>query len=190
MFLSREIKNNLLGCFEVFLFMPSGIKRFSASKKSAVKSFIVPAILLPFVLYIMASMSVGFSANLLVPLHVGRIVISLALFFTIVYFLSKQFDRVEHFWRFITVTNWCEIIATILAVPILYGFISGQDLSSFESYAVFITIAGYVYSAFIVTHAFRLPWELGGFIAIVGLAVNENLLEVTAFVRDSLAYSV
>jgi len=55
-----------------------------------------------------------------------------------------------------------------------------------KNYAIFITMLGYVYCAFVLTHTFRIPWEMGGFIAIVGLAIDQNMLEITTQIRDAL----
>lgn len=186
MFSKAEWKNNLMGCLEVFLFMPNGVQRFSNSKRDAYKSFIIPVAFLPLTLMVIMALpdeSVG-PASLLLPLHVVRIILAVVLFLTAVYFLAKQCDREEHFYQFLNVSNWCNIAGLILVAPIVYGVFSGQDMAAFEAYAVFITIAGYIYTAFILTHCFRLPWEMGGFIAIIGLAIDENLFTVTHMLRD------
>ena len=66
----------------------------------------------------------------------------------------------------------------------------GVSPETFEVYAVFVEIIGYVYSAFVITYCFKLPWEMGGFIAIVGLAINENLFDLTNYIRDTLTVIV
>lgn len=187
MFTKAEWKNNLLGCLEVFLFMPKGLERFSGEARDAFRSLIIPAVLLPLVLVTMVAMSPGFSPSLLISLHALRIVAALVLFLTVVYFFMRQYEREEHFFKFLNVSNWCNIPGVILVMPILVALMTGAEMSAMESYAVFITLVGYVYSAFVLTHCFRLPWELGGFIAIVGLAIDDNLLHLTVYVRDLIA---
>ncbi len=188
MFTKAEVKRNLLGCFEVVLFMRSGVERFVGTREAAIKSFIIPLILLPVTLLAMVALSQGYSASLLMSLHTVRIVLSILLFFTAVYFLSKQYDRGKYFYQFLTVANWMNIPGMILVLPIIYGiFVQGGDMEAMKSYAVFITMLSYVYSAFIITHCFRFPWEMGGFIAIVGLAIDQHLLEFASFIRDTVA---
>lgn len=187
MFSKNEWKQNLLGCLEVFLFMRQGIYRYSEERADAIKSFIIPVILLPFILAVMAVMSSGFSISVLVMLHLIRIVLTVLMFFAAVYYLSRQFGRNQYFYRFMTVSNWSNIPGVLMVMPILLGLLLGYDMAIFENYAIFITLVGYVYSAFIITHCFRLPWEMGGFIAIVGLAIDQNLLDITLYIRDMVA---
>tara|TARA_R110002072_G_scaffold71113_3_gene170915 strand:- start:41 stop:610 length:570 start_codon:yes stop_codon:yes gene_type:complete len=187
MFTKQEWKQNLLGCLEIFLFMPNGVERFSNTRGDAIKSFIIPLALLPIVMAVMVAMSAGFSITTLLSLHLIRMIVTIALFLSVVYFLSKQFERNQYFHRFLIVSNWSNIPGMIMTLPILAALIFGYDMAELESYAIFITIVGYVYSAFIITHCFRLPWEMGGFIAIVGLAIDQNLLDLTVYVRDMVA---
>lgn len=187
MFTKQEWKQNLLGCLEVFLFMPNSVERFSNMRRDVIKSFIIPLALLPVVMVVTVAMSAGFSVTILLSLHFIRMIVTIALFFSAVYFLSKQFERNQYFPRFLIVSNWSNIPGMILTLPILAALILGYDMAGLESYAIFITIVGYVYSAFIITHCFRLPWEMGGFIAIVGLAIDQNLLDLTVYVRDMIA---
>ena len=56
MFSKEEIKRDLLGCFEIFLFMPKGIERFEADKERMIRSFIIPFALLPFVLMVVVGL--------------------------------------------------------------------------------------------------------------------------------------
>lgn len=187
LFTPEEWKKNLIGTAEVFLFMRQAIARFDNTRNAAIKSFIFPVAILPFILLIAALQSTGFSFGLLLSVHLFRIVLSLALFFTAVYFLSKQYNRQEHFYRFMNITNWSNIPAFLLILPIFIGLFMGHSIHEMESYAVFITLVGYVYSAFILTHTFRFPWEFGGFVAIVGLAIDENMYDITSHIRDLIA---
>ncbi len=187
MFKKEEIKNNLMGCLEVFLFMKQGVGRFSDSRVDALKSFLIPFALLPVTLTIIMALpdeSVG-PFELILPLHIVRIILAIVLFLTAVYFLAKQLGREEHFYKFLNVSNWCNIPGLILVLPFVYGIVSDQDMAAFEAYAVFVTLVGYVYGAFVLTHCFRIPWEMGGFIAIIGLAIDENLFTVMHMIRDT-----
>ncbi len=188
---SKELRSNLLGCFEIFLFMPKGIERFEVTPAKAIKSFLIPLALLPFILMVVVGMTDDtFSPSVVVFLNVLRISLSVLFFLSAVYFLTKQFDRQRHFYRFILISNWLNINAIIMVSPILIGMYMGVSPETFEVYAVFVEIIGYVYSAFVITYCFKLPWEMGGFIAIVGLAINENLFDLTNYIRDTLTVIV
>ncbi|MCB1783704.1 MAG: hypothetical protein KDI13_06870 [Alphaproteobacteria bacterium] len=186
MFTKEEIRRNLLGCFEIMLFIPYGVERFETSRSDAVKSFIITLLLLPPSLLVMAALSQGYSWNLLFSLHTARFFVTMAAFLGAVYFLAKQLGRQEHFFRFVTISNWINIPTVLLCAPIMIGFFIGGDMTVLKNYAIFITMLGYVYCAFVLTHTFRIPWEMGGFIAIVGLAIDQNMLEITTQIRDAL----
>jgi len=185
MFSKEELKCNLLGCFEIFLFMPRGVERFDVSRDRMIRSFIIPLVMMPFVLVVVARLSPEFPASLIVSLTVLRTVLAAVMFFGVVYFITKQLDRQEHFYKFLVVANWTNINGIILTLPILIGLELGVDASTFESYAVFSEIVGYIYGAFVLTCCFRIPWEMGGFLAVVALAINENLWDITDYIRDS-----
>lgn len=190
MFTKSELKQNLLGCFELALFMRRSVERFDDTKITAIKSLAVPLILTPIVVIMMAAIYSQSASQILIPLHVGRIFLGQIVTWIIVYWFSKHFKREKYFWRFVTVSCWADIVGFAMLLPIVFGILMGHDFSTFESYALFNGILGYVYAAFIATHVLRLPWELGGFVAIVSMGVNENMIGFTAYLRDSFAYSV
>ena len=184
MFSKDEIFRKLLGCFEVLLFMPRGVNRFEGSKEQAIKSFIVPIVLLPLMLIVMVALSPGYSWNLLIVIHLVRTVVTIALGLMAVYFLTVQFKRSEYFYKFLNVSNWFNVSNVALTFPIIGALLLGYDMTIMESYAIFVTILSVVYMAFMVSHVFRLPWELGSFIAIVCLAIDQNIFGVALYVRD------
>lgn len=184
MFSREEILRKLFGCFEILLFMPRGIERFGPGKSAAVKSFLVPVYLLPFVFVSIIALSDGYSINLLVSIHSVRIIATLILGLLAIYFLALQFRREEFFYKFLNVSNWFNVPLAVFTLPILAAYILGYNMHNLESYAVFITILGFVYTAFIISHAFRLPWELGGFMSIVILAIDQNLFSIALYIRD------
>lgn len=186
MYTQQEWKNGFLGCFEILLFMSSGVERFDSIASQAVKSFIMPLILLPLFLVVTVGMSAGYNFYLLLSLHSLRVIFTSIMFLTVVYFMSRQLGRDEHFFRFVTVNNWMSIPSFLMVLPILFGLLLGSNFSGFESYAIFITLAGYVYTAFIATRSFRLPWELGGFIGVVSMAIDQNALHLMVYLRDFL----
>ncbi len=183
MFTKQELKTNLMGCLDIFLFMPSGIDRFSSAPRDAMRSLVIPLGLMPVILVVMAMMSQGVSLTLLISLNTLRIGLSFVLFLTAVYFLTKHFGREAYFYKFLNVSNWINIPGLILLLPIVIGLFMGYEMKNMESYAVFISLVGYVYSAFVITHCFRLPWELGGFIAIIGLAIDDNSFKILEMVK-------
>lgn len=185
MFSKAEVKSNLIGCAEIFLFMRSGLERFVVSPSAAIKSFIIPLLLMPLVLYVPIAMAEesGFQSALIF-MHIVRIVLSLGLYLLAVYYLAKQYHREGHFYKFLVIFNWMNIPGLVYLLPIAVGLLAGYPVEMFETYAVFVTLTGYVYLAFVLTHCFRLPWEMGGFIAIVGLAIDDNLFKAIETIQS------
>ncbi len=177
MFTREELKKNLIGCFEIALFMPAGVDRYSPSKSAALRSFLVPALFIPLVAWVWILRSDAEPASLIVAVHLTRMVLTMAIFLGVVYLFARQYERHEHFFRFVTASNWHEVIGVILVLPVLFALLMGADIGPWENYAVFIQLFGYVYVGFIATHVLRIPWELGGFLAVVSLAVGQQLLD-------------
>lgn len=166
--------------------MKGGVERFDTSKASAIKSFIVTLLLFPVsVITVMAIRNVT-DINFLVVSQAGHMIGAMGLFFGFLYVFMKQYDRLEHFWRFITISNWMAIASLLMLSPIFIGLWTGVDMAHFASFAIFMTLLGYVYKAFVLAHCFKIPWELGGFVAIVSLAINQNLGDVGMFLQASL----
>lgn len=188
MFTKQEIKQNIIGCLEIIIFMRTGVKRFqNVSRISAIKSFLIPVALLPLVFAVLVVTSKeGYSVPFIISVHFLRIVVGAMIYLSLVYFLSKQLERQEHFCRFLVISNWLSLFDIVLVSPILFYIFTGADVTAIESYAVFITLVGYVYMAFIITHIFRVPWEMGGFLAIVGLAVDETMWDVLFFLVGNI----
>ena len=134
MYKMQEVKRNLLGCFEIFLFMKKGIKRFDSSKISAVKSFLIPLVLLPFTLLAIAAVQNETPLNSLIGMHIGHLVITACLFIGFVYFFTKQYGREQYFWRFITILNWISIFSVLFACPLLIGRFLGIGLKCCNLY--------------------------------------------------------
>jgi hypothetical protein len=107
----------------------------------------------------------------------------------LVFFFCKKVNRLEFLYQYIIVQNWFEIALLALIAPIFILMGMGAPLEQFESYAIFITLLSYVYSGFILTHALRIPWEMGGFIAVSFLFIDQTGFDVIEFVRDTFMHT-
>ncbi len=183
MFTKEEIKENLVGCFEVLLFMKSGIDRFkNIARKDAIKSFAVPVVMLPIVMAVQVMTSKeGYTIPYIITVHFIRMFASFGLYLGLVYYISKLLEKQQYFSNFVVVANWWNIIGLIMVLPIVFYVFQGFDVTGIENYAIFISVMGYVYMGFILTHTLRIPWEMGGFIAISGLAVDETIWDIIIY---------
>ncbi len=187
MFLSKQVKQNLLGCFEIVLFMKAGFDRFSNSRSDALKSFLIVLVILPLILGVRVIMSPEYSPSLIVFLYTPITILALVGFLGLVFCFSKHYERTQYFYKYLNVVNWFNIAMLALTSPLLVAIALGaQESTQFESYAVFMIMVGYLYSGYILTHVFRVPWELGGFVAIFGMLIDQTLLEFADHIRDAL----
>lgn len=210
MFTRKEIKQNLLGSFEIFLFMKQGVERFSSTKKSALKSFIIPAITLPLLVLIWILKSNNLTSwddypagiysliwtlesdntpiMLYMTIHTTRIVLSILLSLTAIFLISKGLEKQKYFYKYITACNWFSIIPILLTTPIfLQPAFNITLFENIESYAIFISLAGYLFLGYIATQVFKIPWELGASTAILIMCIDETLLEAATLLKDFLA---
>lgn len=182
MFNRVEIRQNLLGCLEIALFMPGGAQRFCATRQSMMKSFAIPMLLLPLTLLTVIAahpdpaLSTQ-SARILIAVYSLRMFVYLALFLGFVYFMARTMEREENFYRFATANNWLAIPAALLSAPLVFAFLNGfYSWNEVYPFLVFITLYSYAYSAFMVTFVMRVPWEFACFIAISGMAIHQTSL--------------
>ena len=178
------IKEKLLGCLEIALFMQRGSNRFSGDLGSMKKSFLIPVILLPLTIaMILGAHPVdsldATSAQMLIAIYALRLVIYLAGFLALVYAFAAKLDRMDDFYKFVTANNWLTIPAAALTAPLIIMFLNGY-YSWAEIYPLVVVIAlySYGYTAFMAAQILRIPYELACFIAIAGMAIHQTSLAV------------
>ena len=194
MFSKAEIKRNLLGTLEVALLMPAGPKRFGNSYDEAARSFIIPILFFPLslvALYLYPDAEIAAaSKNTFSLLFSLRLFFSWLLFFGIIYWLMKRVDHLDHFYRFVTGTNWLAIPATVIFLPVavmlLSGAFSWDELYPFMKFLMFYT---YAFTAFLAIHALIIPWELAGFIAILAISVDDSTLNAIKWLTSLFSAS-
>jgi len=190
MFSIKEIKNGLLGCLEIFLFMPKSMERFGKSKSDALKSLVIPALMFPLGIVLMVLRNEG-TADVMIFVHSARYLMCFCLSLYIIYLIAGQLERKDHFFHFVSAYNWSSFIGFMFLIPIFYHiFLHPGDWGAIENYAIFVTVFIYVLIAFIATHSLRINWYLGGFIGIVNLAVNNIGHDITKLLQDSFVAGI
>lgn len=174
-------KNPLLGCFEISIFMRTGVNHFDGKKSSIIRSFYVVALNLilvlatvPFVYAAQGDLQAQslFAVTALFALKfVGCLVCSLLF----VYYCCKIIQRKHNYSKFITTANWCSLIPLVVFAPFLLLLAFGPTTyEHVASVVVFISMYSYVITAFVTRYVIDVPWELAGFIAICTMAINET----------------
>lgn len=186
-----EVRRNLLGTLEVALFMPESRTRFSPNADEAIRSFMIPTLLLPATLllvYLSPRPELADStANTIAFLYSLRMVMGWALFLGCTYWLAKSVNRKEYFCQFVAATNWLAIPATLIYLPVALMIASGAyTWTDLYPFTVCLTIYTYAFTAFMTAYILRVPWELAGFVAVISVMVNNYTSDLITFVGDKL----
>lgn len=189
----KELKTNLLGTLEMALLMPQGVKRFNNDMSAMFRSFWLIPIVMPFTLYAIhlmqpnveqiASLSYGFVA----VMFTFKILVVTVLTLLLGYGFAKHYERMEHFCLTVTALNWSGLINTLLFLPAVVMVGSGAYAwDDIYAYLVFLSLYGYLITGFIMTYSFRIPWELGGCLAICFMAINQTSLDIMYWIASML----
>jgi len=96
-----------------------------------------------------------------------------------IYGFARYYDRTQHFYRTITAGNWASIAPTLLFLPVLYSMSMGwHSWEEVHPVTIVFSIYTYALAGFILTFALKIPWEMAGFLAICGMAINETGFDV------------
>ena len=174
--MKQKISEALWGCLEIPLCMKAGAARFVNSKEAMLWSFLVPALLLPLVIFI-APINPDLAA--LSPLVLAfkytlNVFISAILYFGTVYLIAGALHRREYFFQFVNASNWLNLSALIISLP-FYALVAG-DIYSFDemkNLLIFLLIYGFIYYAFMLTYVFRINWMLAASVSILGMAIGQ-----------------
>lgn len=173
-------KNPLLGCFEISLFMKTGINHFDSEMKAMWRSFIVVGLTLLFTLltspYIHEA-KIDFQDNpvaFTTFLYGIKYVVQFLAILLFTYYFCKIVKRKKNFVRFITTSNWCSIITLIVFIPIYVFLVLGNGTYD-DVYPILVAISLYAYAlaAFVTRYVIDIPWELAVFMTVCVLAINE-----------------
>jgi hypothetical protein len=175
---TNAIQRNLLGCLEMMLFMPVGKTRFSANKSDAMRSFALYLVSFPLAIaiafYTPIAGKLGQSLDSVAILYALNMILSTAGVFGVTYMLAKYAGKQENFFQFVNAFNWLVLPNLLAVVPIIYLVTSGQH-SWEETRGLFfiLSLYGSACMGFMITHTLRVPWQLGGAIAIAGMLIGD-----------------
>lgn len=193
MFKNNEIKSALLGCLEIALFMPKGIERFGTDIGAMWRSFILPILSMPLTFIALTHMQnatpelTEASYITVAGLFFIRGIFTIILGLGILYAFSKAYDRMQYFCLAITIGNWTTVISTVLFLPILLSMMLGwHNWEDVYPFSLILTMYTYIFGTFAMTYALRIPWEMAGFLTIIGLAINQTSLDGLLWITDKI----
>jgi hypothetical protein len=143
------------------------------------RSFIIPFLLFPLTLLAVYAFPKpelsDNSAHTIAMLFSLRTAATWLLFFGAIYWLTGEIDRRKHFYQFVTAMNWLTIPATVIFLPIAWylytGAYSWDELNAIMMSLMFYT---YMFTAFMAAKILRIPWELGGFICMISILIDDS----------------
>lgn len=192
-FSKGEIKTNLLATLEMALLMPQGPARFTNNLGAMFRSFWVMVAVMPFTYYAISLMQPAtpqiaeLSYILVAFMFTMKILVATVLTIMISYGFAKHYERLDRFCAAITALNWSGLINTLLFLPAVLMVGSGAYIwDDIYGYLVFLMLYGYIITGFVLTYTMRIPWELGGFLAICFMAVNQTSIDLMYWIASHL----
>ncbi len=188
----KSVSVKLLGCLEAALFMPETARRFGSSYDEMIRSFYIPVIAFPLTLmaiYLYPRPEIASHSHVIVSmLYSLRFAFSLGIFLGFVYFIARKIERTEHFFQFVTANNWLTIPSAIVSIPILMLLTQGDAAAIREAQvlSVLLVFYTYAYTAFAAACILRIPLELAGFIAMIGVLINNSTHDIIGWVGTVL----
>ncbi|MCC6598230.1 MAG: hypothetical protein IT559_05535 [Alphaproteobacteria bacterium] len=171
------IRTHLFGCFELALFMKSGISYFKDDARALKISFIVVLFsmmtAIPIVIDTPALVNESSSETTSAAIYVFRYLTSLALFLGSMHWITQRLKCHERYRHFIIVSNWFSLPLSLLALS-GYFLISPNhsDTEYLEGFFLIILLYGVSVGAHMTTHVLRTRPELAVLITMWGLVID------------------
>lgn len=177
----KEKKNPLIGCFEISLFMKSGINNFDSNLKSMIRSFaivmasfVITIITAPYIQVAKADLQ-DHSLGFVTTLFAIKFIVCFIAVLGFIYYFCKITHRRNNFIRYITVSNWCSLVPLVLFLPIFAAMLAGiKTYDDLYPATVLISLYTYALATFITRYVIDIPWELAVFLTVCVLAINEG----------------
>lgn len=186
MSMTRDMVIATLGLSRLALFDRAGVEFFPTGPDSAIRSFWVPALAAPVLIYAMLlGLPPAFSqvsSSMLYSIVGLGLINALCGYYLAAYSVCKAMDKAEMFPRYVTVNNWATILYLVALSPSIIVAVfdmAGPDIrQTFDQICTLVMLA---YMWFIVRHALH----LGG-MAAVGMVVLNNLIFFIAIFGSSI----
>lgn len=171
------IINGLIGSLEMFVLMPHSGRWFAADRRSALISFIIPALMIVYVTlgtYTDVLAAPGIFTGLLVY---GFIIsgFKLALFLWMIRMIAKMAGVLDHYWHFVHANNWVIFVSCICLTPAVWVLNHAPVAAAGEAGFPYF-LCGMLYSYMIVSvSAVRilcLTWEQSPFVTVASIIAN------------------
>lgn len=182
--MAQPFKETLKGIGELFAFMPSSINRFSDTREDALKSFIYPVLLYPFIAWAFSVNNPGWGMDVIL-MHGIFSWAGFFAFYAVVYSVARAMGKLSYFWQFVHMSNAMMLLTFILMLPVfinLYLESPGNDF--FTQYWAFYIIADLAFTSFVAAKTLRLNIPIGVFLAVINLFLSDIGNRLILFYAD------
>lgn len=181
-----EIGQNLLGCFDAMLLMPSTSMRFSKDYEGMVRSFFVPVIVFPLSI-LPALLRTDFAPGIetmALPFYSLKVWLSLGVFLAIMSYVVRETGRKSHFYQFVTAYNWLALPSALIFLPALWMAANGNAKEA-TALITCLTFYCYGFTAFAAASVLRMPIELGISIVVLAVGIDHGAANVMGWIQSA-----
>lgn len=178
---TSTFKDKIRGAFDLVFLFGNGVDKFSGEKKAALQSLLIPLAFLPVALWFASvyppiSMKEGFSQSQILTTVLAQAVLSFLFTTLVVAAVAGYLKKTDKFWLFLETSNWVSLIFSLITLPFVIMAVTMPDMrDQMDRLFVIVGCYGYFITACIAYRAFNLNWQLAGALAILTLAVNQEL---------------
>lgn len=173
----NETVSSVLGAIRLLRRDAGGLSNFNLTEDGFWQSFFAIALVLPMSIFAAVTFreNTDVSAITLASRTSVNLVLQWAMFTAMMFLFTRSLGLGQHYMRFITVYNWCSVVAAgCMMVPVLLHGIGMLGIHGALLVVSFIFLAMLAYFWFVV----RLTLETSGFVA-AGVVFFDFLLNVT-----------
>lgn len=184
------VLSRVKGAFALFLLFGDGIKAYSGTRRDALVSFAVPALLLCgalvlIPLYPPRGMGEGFTEGAMRGLVVTSTLAYYFLFGMVVAaysYLAKSMDKA---WLFVEAYNWLAAAAAVITLPLTLAAVNGWlGRDEMDRALIILGLYAFIPVACIANRAYRLNWQLAGALACILLAMDQEAMSFAYWAFD------
>jgi hypothetical protein len=185
------IKQKIIGGFELAFLFGRGVQNYSGTRPAALRSLAIPAA--GFILHLIVQaiwpyppkgMETGFSYWQIARTDTAHFLISCALTFAFLYYVSGLLERRAKFWLWLEATCWAGLAGTFITLPIaLIEIFSWAPREVMDRVDVICTLYNILVTACIVYASLRINWYLAAGIAMGTLAIGNELTRILLAVQ-------
>jgi hypothetical protein len=173
------LKPKLIGAFDLLMLFGRGIEAFSGKRREALWSFVIPVAMffvsLPFsYAYPPKGMESGFSHSRILMTVTLQNLLSTVMAYALIIVVAYSLKKLDRFWLFVEANNWITIATVAVSVPFAVAAVLGWvPREEMDRILVLLQCYFYVVTACIFFRAFRVNWQLAGFLAILTFFANQ-----------------